>query len=63
MSHVQGDLLVSLTGWCTADLEDGVGSVGADDGDDMQLLSGLTPQGLQGIHGTAISLQAEPTKN
>lgn len=45
------------TSHCGVHLEDGVASVGTYDSDDMQLLSGLSPQGLQGVHGTAISLQ------
>lgn len=46
---------------CAAHLQNRVGSVGTDDGDDMQLFSGLSPQGLQGVHGTAVSLHPVPT--
>jgi len=42
----------------TAHLQDSIGSVGTNDGDDLQLFSDLCPQGLQRIHGTTISLQA-----
>ena len=39
-----------------AHLQDSIGSVGTDDGDDMQLLPGLRPQCLQRVHCAAVSL-------
>lgn len=44
-------------------LEDRVGPVGTYDGNHMQLLSGLSPKGLQGIHCTAISLHPNHTSH